>query len=96
MKSFASKVKYLFKGLRYVPILNKQANAIISKYELEDIKYHKMRAGIKRIIIQASVELDKKTTLLLAYLPITKKARKKQIIELVSIINKIKGPVILA
>ena len=44
MKSFVETVKYPFQGwlklFHYVPILDKQANAIIAKKRLSKVKYH--------------------------------------------------------
>ena len=79
----------------HVPILDKQANAIISKYKLEKVKYHVFHEGTKRMVIEATVNCPKKITLLLAHLALGKKARAKQIHELIKIVNDIKHPVIL-
>jgi endonuclease/exonuclease/phosphatase family metal-dependent hydrolase len=99
MKSFVDKVKYPFQGwlklFHYVPILNKQANAIIAKEKLSDIKYHIFDEGVKRVVIEASIHTPKKVTLLLAHLALGKKTRAKQIMELIKIVNKIKNPLIL-
>ncbi len=99
MRSFVEKVKYRFSGwiklFRFVPVLNKQSNAIISKYKLKDIKYHWLHEGIKRVVIEATVNCPEKVTLLLAHLAIKKKTRALQIEELIGIVNSIKNPVIL-
>jgi len=99
MKSFVEKVKYPLTGwlklFHHVPILNKQANAIISKYKIEKIKYHVFHEGTKRMIIEATVNLPQKVTLLAAHLALGGKTRAKQIEELITIVNKIKNPVIL-
>lgn len=99
MKSFVEKVKYPFNGWKklfhYVPILNKQANAIISKFKISKVKYHLFHEGMKRVVIQADIHCPKRVTLLLAHLALGGSARKKQIEELIKIVNKIKNPVIL-
>ena len=99
MKSFIEKVKYSFHGwmkwFHYVPILNKQANAIISKYAFSKVKYHVFHEGMKRLVIQADIHCPKKVTLLLAHLALSESDRKKQIQELIKIVNAIKNPVIL-
>jgi endonuclease/exonuclease/phosphatase family metal-dependent hydrolase len=99
LSSFVEKVKYPLKGwlklFHHVPILNKQANAIISKFPLEDIKYHVFHEGTKRMVIEATVKLPQKVTLIAAHLALGKKARAKQIKELIKIVNSIKNPVIL-
>ncbi len=99
MKDFVERIKYPFCGwmklFHYVPILNKQANAIITKKKLENVRYHVFHEGTKRVIIEATVQLHKKVTLLLAHLALGGKTRAKQINELIKIVNEIKNPVIL-
>ena len=99
MKSFVEKVKYPFEGwlklFHFVPILNKQANAIIAKEKLSNVRYHVFHEGTKRVVIDATIHVPKKVTLLLAHLSLGKKTRTKQIYELTKIINNIKNPVIL-
>tara|TARA_Y100000310_G_scaffold288504_1_gene314153 strand:- start:2 stop:793 length:792 start_codon:yes stop_codon:yes gene_type:complete len=99
MKSFVEKVKYPLTGwlklFHYLPILNKQANAIISKYKLVNTKYHVFHEGTKRMIIETTVKCPKKVTLLAAHLALGGKTRAKQIKELIKIVNSIKNDVIL-
>lgn len=99
MNSFVEKVKYPVKGwmnlFHHIPILNHQANAIVSKYKLGDVKYHVFHEGTKRLVIEATVKCPKKVTLLLAHLALGKKTRAAQIEELIGIVNSIKNPVIL-
>ena len=99
MKSFVEKVKYPLKGwlklFHYVPILNKQANAIIAKEKLSKVKYHVFHEGTKRVVIESTIHVPKKVTLLLAHLALGKKTRAKQIQELTKIVNDIKNPIIL-
>jgi len=99
MNNFIEKIKYPFQGwlrlFHYVPILNKQANAIIAKKKLSKVRYHIFHEGTKRMVIEATIHVPKKVTLLLAHLALKKKTRKKQIHELANIVNSIKNPVIL-
>src|SRR3990167_2514386 len=99
MKNFVEKIKYPFEGwlklFHYVPILNKQANAIIAKEKLSKVKYHVFHEGTKRVVIEATIHVPKKVTLLLAHLALGKNTRARQIEELVKIVNNIKNPVIL-
>lgn len=99
MKSFVEKIKYPFTGwlklFHFVPILNKQANAIIAKYKISNIKYHLFHEGTKRVVIEVTVYCPKKVTLLLAHLALGKRTRALQIEELINIVNAIKNPAIL-
>jgi endonuclease/exonuclease/phosphatase family metal-dependent hydrolase len=99
MEEFVEKVKYPLKGwlklFHYIPILNKQANAIIAKKKLSDVTYHVLDEGTKRVVIDATIHLPKKVNLLLAHLALGKKSRTKQIEELIEIVNKKNSPVIL-
>lgn len=99
LKSFAEKVKYPLNGwlklFHHLPILGKQANAIISRFKLENVKYHVLHEGTKRMVIETTVKCPQKVTLLAAHLALGKKARARQINELITIVNKIKNPVIL-
>ena len=99
MNSFAEKIKYPFEGwlklFHYVPILNKQANAIIAKEKLSNVRYHVFHEGTKRVVIEATIHVPKKVTLMLAHLSLRKSTRAKQIHELTKIINSIHNPVIL-
>ncbi|MBU0470290.1 MAG: endonuclease/exonuclease/phosphatase family protein [Nanoarchaeota archaeon] len=99
LDSFVEKIKYPLKGwlrlFHHLPILDKQANAIISRFPFTKVKYHVFHEGTKRMVIEATVNCPKPVTLLVAHLALGKKARAKQIKELISIVNGIKNPVIL-
>lgn len=97
--SFVAMVKYPLDGwlrlFHYIPILNKQANAIIGRYKFHDVKYHMLHEGTKRVVIESSVNCPQKVTLLLAHLALGSGARKKQVNELVTLVNSVMNPVIL-
>ena len=99
MRSFVEKIKYPLHGwasfFHHVPILNKQANAIVSKFKLSNIKYHILHEGTKRMVIEATVKCPKPVTLLAAHLALGPTTRAAQIKELIKIVNNIKNPVIL-
>ena len=99
LNDFVEKIKYPLKGwlklFHHLPILDKQANAIISRFPFEKVRYHVFHEGTKRMVIEATVKCPKKVTLLAAHLALGKKARAKQIKELINIVNKIKNPAIL-
>ncbi len=99
LHDLVEKVKYPLKGwlklFHHVPILNKQANAIISKFNFNKVRYHIFHEGTKRMVIEANLNCPKPITLLLAHLALGKKTRARQIKELIRIVNRIKNPVIL-
>jgi endonuclease/exonuclease/phosphatase family metal-dependent hydrolase len=99
LKNIVEKVKYPLKGwislFYHIPILDKQANAIMSKYRLSDIKYHVLNEGAKRVVIESTIKYKKPVTLLLAHLSLGRSARKKQIHELIKIVKGINHEVIL-
>jgi endonuclease/exonuclease/phosphatase family metal-dependent hydrolase len=99
LNDFTEMVKYPLKSwvklFHHLPILDKQANAIISKFKFEKVRYHVFHEGTKRMVIEATIRCPEKITLLLAHLALGKKARAKQIHEMIGIVNNIKNPVIL-
>lgn len=99
LTSFVEKVKYPLKGwlklFHHMPILNKQANALISKFPFTKVKYHILHEGTKRVIIEANIKCPNPITLLVAHLSLGKKARAKQIKEIIKLVNSIHNPVIL-
>jgi endonuclease/exonuclease/phosphatase family metal-dependent hydrolase len=99
LKNFIEKIKYPINGwmslFHHIPILDMQANGVVSKYKFHGVCYHIFHEGTKRMIIEASVNCPKKVTLLICHLALGKENRRKQIQELINIVNKIKNPVIL-
>src|SRR3989344_387295 len=90
--SFRAKKDEVF---HFVPIMHKQANAIISKYKISQVRYHLFHEGTKRVVIESTIHCPQKITLLLAHLALGGKARYKQLEELINIVNSIKNPIIL-
>ena len=99
LNDFVEKVKYPLHGwlklFHHLPILNKQANALVSRFPFTKVKYHVFHEGTKRMVIEANVACPNQVTLLAAHLALGRKTRTKQIKELISIVNNIKNPVIL-
>lgn len=95
----AEHTKYIKEGFSgffgKLPIARKQANAVISKEKIAKIKYHSLNKGTKRIVIEAKFDFPKEFTVLLVHLSLGSKARTYQIAEIIKIVNKIEGPVIL-
>ena len=100
MKYHVKRVKYDFRGkfklMKKIPLFNKQSNAVMSKEKLLHVETIYLHEGMKRTVIEADVDCGKKITLLIAHLALKKETRKKQIDELVKIVNRIRNPVILA
>ena len=99
LHDFIEKVKYPLQGwlklFHHIPILDKQANALISRYKIEQVRYHVFHEGTKRMVIEATIHCPSPITLLVAHLALGKRARARQITELITIVNGIKSPVIL-
>lgn len=99
LHDFVEKVKYPLEGwlklFHHIPILDKQANALVSKYKMRNVRYHVFHEGTKRMVIEATIHCPTPVTLLVAHLALGAKARARQIEELMTIVNGIKNPVIL-
>lgn len=99
LHDFVEKIKYPLKGwlrlFHHLPILDKQANALISRFKISKVRYHMFHEGTKRMVIEAMIHCPVPITLLVAHLALGKRARAKQIKELITIVNAIKNPVIL-
>ncbi len=79
-----------------VPILRKQSNALITRYNLYNIKHHLLHHGAKRMVIEATANCPKKpVTFIVAHLALGYGTRQVQLKELAHIIRRITHPVIL-
>ncbi len=98
-KGAVERVKYTNKGFsrlfNSLPIIKKQANAIVSKEKISEIKYHQLNNGTKRMVIEATLNTPKRLKLLLLHLSLGKKSRTKQLKQLVEIVKKIEEPLIV-
>ena len=99
LTNHAERIKYDNRSYRsmfhHMPILDHQANAIMTKFPIKHVRYHMLHAGTKRMVIEARIGVPEDITLLLAHLALGKKDRKKQLQELIRVVNKIETPVIL-
>jgi endonuclease/exonuclease/phosphatase family metal-dependent hydrolase len=98
LKFAIEKLKYSLnpsKLLQKIPILNSQANAILSRYPFNKITYYEFSKGRKKVVIQAEIALEKPITVILVHLSLGKKTRKIQIEELTKLIQKITTPIIV-
>jgi len=100
MKHFLIKPKYFFGGLtkmfKYIPGIKDQSNALFSKKGFCDSEFIYFKEGVKKLIIKAPIKIPKKITFLIVHLALAKGSRRKQMEELVEIVNDIDGPIILA
>ena len=76
-----------------VPVLNKQANAILTNQEIKSQKFHYFREGIKRLVIELELE---ELSVFLAHLSIKFRHRHYQLQDLHAMIKSQKKPVIVA
>jgi endonuclease/exonuclease/phosphatase family metal-dependent hydrolase len=88
-----SSIKYGRRSLgRALPILNKQANAILTKEKAPVINYHYFPRGFKKLIIEVDVQGIR---FFLVHLSLQKRIRKMQLEHLAGIV-KANGPTIIA
>ncbi len=94
MNHQAIKIKY--KGvLRDLPVLGKQANAILSKEKLLNVKEYDFKEGVKRVVIEADINLGGKVKLILVHLALGKKDREKQVNELIQVVKDEKKVILM-
>lgn len=104
MDYWVEKTKYaqrsLYKVLNYVPIIRKQSNAILSKYQIESNKFYYLSKGVKRLVIQTTIKVPVgfeivNLNLFIVHLSLRKKTRAKQISELAEILSACASPKIV-
>ena len=78
---------------RKIPVLNKQGNAILTRREVKSQKFHYLREGIKRLVLELELE---EFTIFLVHLSLKFRHRQYQLQELYSIVKDVKKPVIVA
>jgi endonuclease/exonuclease/phosphatase family metal-dependent hydrolase len=76
-----------------IPVLNKQGNAILTRQEIKSTKFHYLREGIKRLVME--LELGE-FTVFLVHLSLKFRHRHYQLQELHSMIKDVQKPVIVA
>jgi len=81
--------------LSKLPIFKFQTNALLSRYELYEMKYHWLSHGMKRLVIQASFNCPQKVTLFVVHLALGKGIRQKQLDELTIILQRVQAPMIV-
>jgi len=78
---------------RKIPLLNKQGNAILTNQQIVDRRFHFLRDGVKRLVIE--VELTE-ATIFLVHLSLKYRHRQYQLNDLNDLIRKSSKPVIVA
>ena len=83
LNDLVEKIKYPLHGwlrlFHHIPILNKQANAILSRFGFLKVRYHVFHEGTKRMLIEATTRCPRKVTLLLAHLALGQRAPPQQL-----------------
>ena len=89
-----SRIKYPLDGLgRQIPILNKQANAVLARDPILNTSFHDFANGFKSLAIE--VELPS-VTIFLVHLALGIRARHRQLLELHDLISACAKPCIVA
>ncbi|MDD4102046.1 MAG: endonuclease/exonuclease/phosphatase family protein [Kiritimatiellae bacterium] len=89
-----TRIKYPKDGFgRRVPVLNKQANAVLSRAEILRYSFHDFESGFKSLAIEVEFE---NMTFFLVHLALGIRARHRQLLELHDLIKNCDKPVIAA
>jgi endonuclease/exonuclease/phosphatase family metal-dependent hydrolase len=76
-----------------VPVLCNQGNAILSKQEIVEHRFHFFKQGVKRLVIEARTG---GVTVFLVHLSLTYRNRQHQLEQLYKMVRGVKGPIIVA
>jgi len=76
-----------------VPLLNRQGNAVLSRFPIVSHRFHYFEQGVKRLVIEARMGF---LTVFLVHLSLTYRNRQYQLERLYRLIRDVEGPVILA
>jgi len=76
-----------------LPVLNRQGNAVLSRFPILEHRFHFFAQGVKRLVIEVSLE---KLSVFLVHLSLTYRNRQYQLEQLYRIIRKSEKPVIVA
>lgn len=88
------RIKYPDEGLgRKVPILNKQANAVLAREPILRTSFHDFESGFKSLAIEVELE---SVTLFLVHLALGIRARHRQLLELHDLIQTCDKPRVIA
>jgi len=76
-----------------VPLLNRQGNAVLSRFPIVKHRFHYFEQGVKRLVIEARLA---SLTIFLVHLSLTYRNRQYQLERLYRLIHGVEGPVIVA
>ncbi|BCO07891.1 endonuclease [Desulfolithobacter dissulfuricans] len=76
-----------------VPVLSKQANALLTRLPISSHRFHYFDKGVKRLVIEAQIE---PATVFLVHLSLTYRVRQAQLQNLYRLVREVQGPVIVA
>ncbi|WP_457573307.1 endonuclease/exonuclease/phosphatase family protein [Desulfolithobacter sp.] len=76
-----------------VPVLSKQANALLTRLPISSHRFHYFDKGVKRLVIEAQLE---PATVFLVHLSLTYRVRQAQLQNLYRLVREVQGPVIVA
>ena len=76
-----------------VPLLCNQGNALLTRQEIVDHRFHFFKQGVKRLVIEVRTE---EVTVFLVHLSLTYRNRQNQLQQLYKMVAQVQGPVIVA
>jgi len=76
-----------------LPVLNRQGNAVLSRFPILEHRFHYFEQGVKRLVIEVVLE---KLTVFLVHLSLTYRNRQYQLEQLYRIVKNSDRPVIVA
>ena len=76
-----------------VPVLCKQGNALLSRQDILEHRFHFFKQGVKRLVIEARTE---DVTVFLVHLSLTYRNRQYQLEQLYKMVRQVQGPIIVA
>lgn len=92
--NFISQYKYEYDS-KYmkVPMIRKQGNAILSRYEINKKEFHYLNYGMKRLIIESEIN---GVTIFVVHLALGAKTRLRQIVQISKLVKQCRTPYIIA
>jgi len=82
-----------FSLTRFLPVMNKQGNAFLTRNTIANEKFHYFDKGVKRLVIELELE---NLTVFLVHLALSYRARHQQLGDLYSLVKETKKPHIVA